>query len=119
MTTYFARHANGLDVDEETRKMLWKSCLIAVHFPHDKHGKLLEEDNKSVDPDDYEGGSAAHQAMEALNEIALQGGYVCAHHLNHEEIQIGFVPPQKIKLMDGKWGTLWGLQSRNVAVLKT
>jgi hypothetical protein len=117
MTTYFARHAKGLDVDDETRKMLWNSRRIAVHFPYDKRGKLLE-DSKSADPTDYDE-SAARVALTALNALASEGGYVCAQHLGYEEVQLGFVPPgSRIELVNGKWGTLLGLKGRT-AILKS
>jgi hypothetical protein len=117
MITYFARHNRKLDIDEATRARIWKARLIAIHFPRDKRGKLQPEDNSSIDPQDYDG--SGRRALSVLAELAQDGGYVCAEHYGHEEVQIGFVQPDsKIKLHSGKWGKIHGFEGR-AAILKT
>ena len=78
MTTYFSRHTEVLDVDNETRQRLWEEGRIAIHFPTDKRGEQ-PEDSSSVDPVDYSG-LPGHSAMKALARLAAEGGYVCAQY---------------------------------------
>jgi hypothetical protein len=114
MKTYFARHTRKLYIDEDTRRMLWESRRIAIHYPDDKNG-LPEEDNSSTNPDDYKG--SGRKALRALVEIADNGGYVCAQHHGYDEVQIGKVKPgSKIELLYGKWGP--GFEGRT-AILKS
>ena len=42
MITYFVRHTSILDIDEPTRRMLWESHRIAIHFPHDNTGATFQ-----------------------------------------------------------------------------
>lgn len=118
MDTYFVRHNVGIDIDDETRNRLWRERRIAIHYPHEKNGKLKHRDNSSLDPDDYYTGSAK-QCMRTLVKLSEQGGYVCAQHYPHPEWMVGLVRPNsKIELLNGKWGSRSGLQGRP-AVLKT
>ncbi|MFL6598245.1 MAG: hypothetical protein ACJ8KF_09830 [Chthoniobacterales bacterium] len=55
MNTYFVRHNIGIDIDDETRGRLWKERRIAIHYPHEKNGKLKQRDNSSLDANDYVG----------------------------------------------------------------
>lgn len=116
MTTYFSRHTQALDIDDETRKRLWEERRIAIHFPYDKRGEL-PEDSSSVDPRDYAG--PGHRAMKALARLAAEGGYVCAQHHGYEQVLVGRIDSgSEVELLHGKWGKVWDLEGR-IAILKT
>lgn len=120
METFFSRHTKTLDIDDHTREMLWKKRLIAVHYPHhyfeDGTKQLLDEDNNSHNPDDYDGRAA--QIMRTLNKLSENGGYVCAEYHGHHRCLVGKVKPEtKIKKVTGHWGSNSGLGGRT-AVLK-
>jgi len=76
MQTFFARHSPG--VDQEFKDRLWKSRLVAVHFPKDRNRRLGPKDNPSLDPADYTG--VAKGAIRRMQELSKQGGYVCAEY---------------------------------------
>ncbi|MGD0201836.1 MAG: hypothetical protein ABSD27_13885 [Bryobacteraceae bacterium] len=117
MITYFSRHTQELNIDHETRKRLWDERRIAIHFPDDKQGKQLPDDNSSLDPEDY--AAPGHRAMKALARLATDGGYVCAQHHGYEQVQVGRIDPgSQMELLHGKWGESCGLQGRT-AILKT
>lgn len=117
MNTFFIRHSTGIDIDDDTRQRLWRERRIAIHFPHEKSGKIGARDRSSINPDDYIG-SAKH-CMRTLVDLAKEGGYVCAHHYPHERWMLGLVRPKsKIELLRGAWGNKSGMQGRT-AVLKT
>lgn len=105
-----------MDVDSETREFLWKNHKIAIHFPYSKSG-LQEEDNNSLDPEDYPTGSHK-KAMRALVELANNGGYVCAQYFPYTKCLVGFIEPNsKIELIKGKWGNIENRSGRQ-AILK-
>jgi len=115
MKTYFIRHNTGMDISDETRRRLWDEQRIAIHFPQQKNGKLAAKDNASVNPDDYQG--QAKKCMRIFEELANDGGYVCAQHYPHEDWLLGLVNPNsKIELFNGKVAERWGDRT---AVLKT
>jgi len=117
MNTFFIRHSTGIDIDDDTRQRLWKERRIAIHFPHEKTGKIGERDRSSINPDDYIG--SAKRCMRTLVELAKEGGYICAQHYPHERWMLGLVRPKsKIELVRGAWGERYGMQGRT-AVLKT
>jgi hypothetical protein len=117
MNTYFVRHNIRIDIDDETRGRLWRERRIAIHYPHEKSGKLRRRDNSSLDLDDYAG--AAKQRMRTLVELAEQGGYVCAQHHPYSQWMLGLVRPNsRVELVRGTWGDRSGLDGRT-AILKT
>lgn len=118
MKTYYIRHTKDLDIDNITRVHLWKNRKIAIHFPHDKDGILREKDNDSLDPNDYSGDDKG--AITVLNELAKDGGYVCAEYSlpDKNECLVGYVKPHsEIKFIQGTWGDLKGYSGRP-AILK-
>jgi len=132
METFFARHTVALDIDDKTREKLWEERRIAIHFPHDKDGKLRGRDNRSLKLSDYP--DSARRAMghpntprERLNTgggqgallaLAKSGGYVCAEHHPRQECLLGYVRPNtKIQILRGRWGTVNRYENRK-ALLK-
>jgi hypothetical protein len=117
METFFARHTLELDIDEKTRERLWEGRRIAIHFPHDKEGRLRGKDNRSLRLSDYAG--SARRAMRALLTLSKNGGYMCAEHHPHQECIVGYVRPNsRVELLRGMWGSAHGLQKRK-AILKS
>ncbi|OFW39782.1 MAG: hypothetical protein A3J28_09015 [Acidobacteria bacterium RIFCSPLOWO2_12_FULL_60_22] len=116
MQTYFIRHTQKQDIDDDTRERLWKSRKIAVHFPHEKSGRK-NTDTTSLNPEDYK--VSDRKAIRALLELAANGGYVCAqYHGHYGEVLVGRIEPRtKVELLRGKWGDLHGLKGRT-AILK-
>lgn len=105
--TFFVRHTEALLVDQETKEWLWDNSRVAIHYPHSKGAEnedpLGEEDNPSLDPKDYPD-SAAQSAIRTLNELAAEGGYVCAEFAGKSEVLVGKVPPgTKVELVSGTW----------------
>lgn len=115
-TTYFVRHTHKLDIDLETRDLLWAERRVAVHFPEDNRG-FLDVDSESLNPDDYQG--SARTAIRYIVQLASSGGYVCAEYHGRPQVLVGRVAPgSQVELMQGTWGDLRGDQGRK-AVLKT
>ena len=115
--TFFIRHTEKLDIDQETRDRLWRERLVAVHYPHDSTGPG-DTDSESLDPEDYTDRSSK-SAIRYINELAKSGGYVCAEYFGHDCVLVGKVPPgSHVQLFRGRWGGLNGLDGRE-AVLKT
>ena len=111
MNTYFIRHNKRLGVCVETRQKLWNEKIIAIHFPQDKNGQLLETDNRSLDPSDYF--PNGQSALQIFREMAECGGYVFAEYL--DGCIVGKIEPEsKISLLIGKWEN-----SQRQAILKT
>lgn len=103
--TYFIRHTWNCSIDVDTRQRMWKAHRVFIHFPWDIERKKLKYDNRrtnstSTDPNDYDG--SAKRAIKALKNLADKGGYVAAQFSEHEEWMVGFVPPQKVKLVRGR-----------------
>ena len=118
MKTYYIRHTDELDIDNNTRVLLWKNRKIAIHFPQDKHGEISKKDNDSLDPNNYSGEGKG--AIRTLNELANDGGYVCAEYFLPDKSKslIGYVKPNsKIKRIRATWGDLKGYKGRP-AILK-
>lgn len=116
MRTYFIRHTWQLDIDDATRRSLWESHRIAVHYPHGKNGPA-DSDCESLNPDDY--AKAARTAIRLLRELATSSGYVCAQYAGCEDVFLGKVEPNTgIEIVRGAWGGRYGKQGRP-AVLKT
>jgi hypothetical protein len=123
METYFIRHNNSLD--EKTRERLLKESRIFIHYPWDKTTRKHRRfDSKKTKPEDYED-RGPKTAIGKLNELAENGGYVCAHMVGRDKWMVGFVAPKsKIELFKGKWKTEaleWeGLKNHNgIAIAKT
>jgi hypothetical protein len=68
---------------------MWKERRVFIHFPRDKSGNQ-HSDSRSKNPEDYEGG--AKRAVSALQRLACEGGYVCAHYVEQDKWLMGFVP---------------------------
>lgn len=116
METFFSRHTKTLDIDEPTRRMLWEKQLVAVHYPENREGKLLDQDNDSCDAASYTGRAA--QVMRNLAKLSNDGGYVCAEYHGQEKCLVGKVEPRtKIRPVKGRWGSNSGRGGRT-AVLK-
>ncbi len=115
MRTYFVRHTRELDLDDATRETLWRRQIIAVHYPHDKHGNLGRRDNSSLNPDDYVG--AGRKSMRVIGEIAKDGGYMCAEYYRHAECLVGYVEPNScIEILRGRWGCLNDQEGREATL---
>ena len=113
MQTFFVRHSNGLDVSVQTRERLWDERLVAVHYPHDRNGKLQHTDNDNLDPAEYRG--YAKTVMGIFQLLRREGGYVCAQYFGHSELILGTVAPNsKMTLLRGEWSS-----SSRPALLKT
>jgi len=48
MRTYFVRHTEALDINDETRRRLWDEGRVAIHFPKDRNGKLPDSGDNTV-----------------------------------------------------------------------
>lgn len=124
MNTYYIRHTKKLSIDSNTFDRLWRDRKIAIHFPRDKFGNLGENDNSSINPDDYEGSDAS--AIATLVELANNGGYICAQYYTKGQCLIGLVKPgTRIELIKGWWSDeksrqaiLKSLQLKNTKVVK-
>lgn len=113
MQTYFIRHTSSLNISDSTRQQLWDERRIAVHYPHDKDGKLQGTDNQSLKPADYF--KNAKHVMTRFQLLRSQGGYVCAQYYGQSELLLGIIAPNsKITRIRGVWGS-----SERSAVLKT
>lgn len=110
MKTFFCRHSSKLDIDNITFQNLWTDDYIAIHYPHQKDGALNKTDNSSLNAIDY--AAAAKGAMNNLNKLSKEGGYVFASYEHRDEYKIGIIEPNtKIQLIEGNWGkknTLYG-----------
>jgi hypothetical protein len=107
MLTFFVRHAGKLDLDDDTLEKMWKERKIGIHYPRDNHNSESQgRDSTSINPNDYDG--RAHSAMEALVELARDGGYVCACFRTHkQQLLIGKVRPNsRIELLYGRYGQM-------------
>jgi hypothetical protein len=116
--TYFCRHTEDLDIDAISRKKLWEQRFIAIHFPLDCLGALGEQDNISLNYNDY----LSHKAkgeIRALVELSQQGGYVCAQYHGEPDCLMGVVEPNTpIQLLECSWGHKSKKEGRTV-ILKT
>lgn len=101
--SYFIRHTEGLDIMDKAIEYLWANNRIAIHYPHVK-GKLENEDNGTLDIDQYEG--RARQALELFLELARNGGSVWAEYRTPRgasskklgnRVKVGLVSPQKVE----------------------
>lgn len=103
MKTYFVRHGN-LAVTTSVLDRLRRNHLVAIHFPY-RHGssRLSPSDNTSLNPDDYSGEVGAVRAVNALNRLAEQGGYIFAQYRGSTQILIGIVRPQQPKIFQTRY----------------
>jgi len=117
MKTYFIRHTEKLDIDQETFDSLLENNEIAVHFPFlENWGEQF--DTTSLNLNDYKQMSSK-KAIKALIALSKEGGYVCAEYRTLKGAVIGLVPPKtQVILKEGKWGDKNNFQGRN-AILKT
>jgi len=129
METYFIRHRNSVDENVKMHKKLLTEHRIFIHYPWDKTTKRHKRfESRSKNPEDYEG-RGAKTALRKLNELAENGGYVCAQFPEHPPKpsiwMVGFVPVKsKIELFKGRWKKeeleRWGLNHHSgIAVAKT
>jgi hypothetical protein len=97
---------------------MWKERRIFIHFPWDKSGNE-RADTRSKNPEDYEGGHK--RAISALQRLAFEGGYVCAHYVEQDKWLMGFVPPKsKVQLFAGSWKPESRPKGHNgIAIIKT
>jgi len=117
MNTYFIRHTNGMWIDDETRRRLWNSRRIAIHFGRHHTVKKMSRDCTSINPEDYR--RSGRKCVRILRELADAGGFVCAQHAGHDEWMVGCVRPRsKIELFKGKWRDDCEFHGQ-IAVLKT
>ncbi|UYG06844.1 hypothetical protein [Halomonas sp. M4R1S46] len=116
MKTYFIRHSSELDIDQAMLKHMWDEQYAGIHYPHDRHGSLLEEDNASLDPEDYV--SSGRSSLSILKNLGDEGGYVYSTYRGIPGAKLGVVRPgSQIQLLRGTWGKKHSLQGRE-AVLK-
>jgi hypothetical protein len=101
-------------VDEDLEDLRTKG-IIALHYPAKKGEKYPPaSDNESLDPDDYPKKEA--KLIRRFNELAANGGYVCATYRTSLQALIGMVRPgSRVKLMRFKWSD----DPNRTAVLKT
>lgn len=103
MYSYFIRHTPALLVADEDLEQLWEEDRIAVHYP-DTGSRREEEDNRSLDPADYEG--RGRTAMRYLQDMANNGGYIWAESFvsNNGAAKVGKVEPgTPIELREARW----------------
>lgn len=116
METYFIRHTEQLDINEETFNELIKKNLIAIHFPY-KKSQNEKNDSESIDPDDYHL-SNNKESIRTFCQLAKEGGYVCAEYRRIAGATVGKVTPNtEIGFLKGEWGERSGQQGRT-AILK-
>jgi hypothetical protein len=120
MDTFFIRHKSSASgVDNRTRTQMWRERRVFIHFPRDsRSGRQPSGDSRSLDPNNYTG--SAKYRLKALNELARNGGYVCAHYPEHSQWLVGFVQPSSsIQLRRGKWKEKPSKRHNGVAIIKT
>jgi hypothetical protein len=118
LNTYFCRHGRNLCIDDQTRDMLWSDKKIAIHYPWTTtNPEGSAEDSQSLVPEDYARGD--RKTISAFNQLANEGGYVCAEYLGHAGPLLGRISPgTKVQLLDGYWDTaVDGIPHK--AILKT
>jgi hypothetical protein len=104
--TFFIRHTLRLDIDKATRDLLWNERRVAIHYPLDIN-KDESRDSVSLDPDKYEG--RARSAIWYINDLAENGGYVCADYFGHKEVLVGKVPSgSQVEIVRGGWESIPG-----------
>ncbi len=112
MKTYFIRH-DRMAVTTSVLDRLRHDHLVAIHFPW-RHGssRLPASDNTSLNSEDYSGGAV--RAINTLNRLSKQGGYIFAQYRGSPQVLVGVVRPQKPKI----FRTWWSDRNRE-AKLKT
>jgi hypothetical protein len=98
--------------------MLFSEKRIAIHFPETKNNPDGGgNDSDSLNPNDYN--TSGKKALNALWELAKNGGYVCSQYYPHNEYVIGkILPNSKIEIIKGIWGNRCG-RSGKEAILKS
>jgi hypothetical protein len=114
MKTFFIRHGSNFSISDETVDRLRRERKIAVHYPRNDKGHLLNEDNTSLNPDDYSGRDAG--VIRRFVELATDGGFVCATYRTRPFFIIGIVKP---KTCPEIFTTRWTSDPTRVAKLKT
>lgn len=103
MKTYFARHAGNLDISAETLAALREQHMFGIHFPWTKKDLQGGADTKSLDPELYIDGK---RPLNAMLELARDGGYICATYSDTRTALVGKVlPGSSIELFEGRWGS--------------
>lgn len=101
METFFIRHTSAIRIDAATRKQLYESHRIYLHYPDYPEG-LGEEDNCTFDPDHHHKRGSGH--VRRLVELCRSGGYVCAEYFQEEGWIVGFVEPGTVpEIIEGRW----------------
>lgn len=119
--TYFVRLTDDVTIDQATRNRVWASKKIAIHYPWLHATKRIGPDTRSTNHHDYTDPSAK-KALRMLNQLAVDGGYVCARHSGQDLFQVGFVHPgSTIEVLKGNWRDAkdHSKSSSRVAILKT
>ena len=112
MTTYFARHTKRIDIDQETRDLLWREQWVAIHYNRYKDGhEWYTKESVSWDPAEYpENGK---KPLRALMQLAEEGGYVCATYGDHDTCLVGYVAPHSAReIIEGRRGSMHGVEGR-------
>lgn len=91
MKTYFIRHSSELDIDQAMLKHMWDEQYAGIHYPHDRHGRLHEEDNASLNPEDYV--SSGRSSLSILKNLGNEGGYVYSTYRGMPGAKLGVVRP--------------------------
>lgn len=115
MKTYFIRHSSELDVEQAMLDGMWEQQLVGIHYPQDRHGKLLGKDNASLDPVDYAKGVQGN--IKRLNALTEEGGYVYSRYRGIPGAKLGVVHPgSQVQLLKGRWGKQNGLEGREAVI---
>ena len=91
MDTYFIRHTQELAISDSDLDKLYNDAVIAVHYPHQRDGKLGAEDNESLEPSDYT--TREGRVVRAMVQLARDGGYVCAEYRGKADRLLGVIAP--------------------------
>jgi hypothetical protein len=98
--------------------MLFNEKRIAIHFPWTKTNPIgSNKDSDSLNPNDYE--TSGKKALNALLQLAKDGGYVCSQYYPYEKYVIGkILLNSKIEIIKGVWGKRYD-RSGKEAILKS
>jgi hypothetical protein len=100
MNTYFIRHGN-LAVTTSVLDRLRHQHLVAIHYPRYR-GRMLSSDNLSLNPAHYTG-KGEKAAINSLNRLAENGGYIFAEYRGSTQVLVGVVRPQQPKISRTRW----------------
>ena len=102
METCFIRHTVKMLIENSLRRRLWKEGRVAIHYPEDAEGRLVDTDNSSLETADYTG--RYRRVVECFLGMGEEGGYVCARYHDFPGCVIGVVEPStRVELIRGRW----------------